>query len=215
MKKRQARVRVRSARIGDESQIEDLYRQLHEADYISPGAAAMRRALRALSKRPDEILLVAVENRRIVGTNHVLIFRHLARALKPAAIIENMVVDRTRSRRGSWRPADGRSAQNRATPRMLQVVPDLEPQTAKGPSILRKIRHASHALRLHDVPRLIVQGIRITRVQSIDAAHRHPPQITSRQGTRQNHRAAAQRTHAALPSADAQSKAPAHAAPAA
>ncbi len=53
----------------------------------------MRRALRALLKRPDEILLVAVENRRIVGTNHILIFRHLARALKPAAIIENMVVD--------------------------------------------------------------------------------------------------------------------------
>ena len=93
MKKRQARVRIRSARIGDESQIEELYRQLHEADYISPGATAMRRALRALLKRPDETLLVAVENRRIVGTNHILIFRHLARALKPAAIIENMVVD--------------------------------------------------------------------------------------------------------------------------
>jgi len=93
LKKRQAQVRVRSARIGDQSQIEDLYRQLHEADYISPGAAAMRRALRALLKRPDEILLVAVENRRIVGTNHVLIFRHLARALKPAAIVENVVVD--------------------------------------------------------------------------------------------------------------------------
>jgi GNAT superfamily N-acetyltransferase len=93
LKKRQAQVRVRSARIGDESQIEDLYRQLHEADYISPGAAAMRRALRALLKRRDEILLVAVEDGRIVGTNHVLIFRHLARALKPAAIVENMVVD--------------------------------------------------------------------------------------------------------------------------
>ncbi len=53
----------------------------------------MRRALRVLLKRPDEILLVAVENRRIVGTNHILIFRHLARALKPAAIVENKVVD--------------------------------------------------------------------------------------------------------------------------
>jgi GNAT superfamily N-acetyltransferase len=93
LKKGPARVRIRSARIGDESQIEELYRQLHEADYISPGATAMRRALRALLKRPDEILLVALENGRIVGTNHILIFRHLARALKPAAIIENMVVD--------------------------------------------------------------------------------------------------------------------------
>ena len=95
MKKRQAR--IRRARIGDEGGIEDLYRQLHEADYISPGSASIRRALRALLRRPDEVLLVAVENGRIVGTNHVLIFRHLARALKPAAIVENMVVE-SRSR---------------------------------------------------------------------------------------------------------------------
>jgi GNAT superfamily N-acetyltransferase len=99
LKKGPARVRIRSARIGDESQIEELYRQLHEDDYIGPGTAAMRRALRALLKRPDEILLVALENGRIVGTNHILIFRHLARALKPTAIVENMVVD-SRARGG-------------------------------------------------------------------------------------------------------------------
>jgi GNAT superfamily N-acetyltransferase len=91
------RIQIRRARIGDESEIEGLYRQLHEGDYKSPGAVRMRRAMRALLQRRDEILLVAVEDGHIVGTNHVLIFRHLARALRPAAIIENMVVD-SRSR---------------------------------------------------------------------------------------------------------------------
>jgi GNAT superfamily N-acetyltransferase len=86
-------VRIRRARIGDQSGIENLYRQLHEGDYKSPGAAKMGRAMRELLRRPDQILLVAVEDGRIVGTNHVLIFRHLARALKPSAILENMVVD--------------------------------------------------------------------------------------------------------------------------
>jgi GNAT superfamily N-acetyltransferase len=91
MKRKQ--VRIRRARLGDERGIEELYRQLHEGDYKSPGAARMRRAMRALLQRRDEILLVAAEEGQIVGTNHVLIFRHLARALRPAAIIENMAVD--------------------------------------------------------------------------------------------------------------------------
>ncbi len=90
---REKKVRIRRARLGDEGGIEDLYRQLHEGDYRSPGAARIRRALRALLDRADQVLLVAVEDDRIVGTNHVLIFKHLARALRPAAIVENMVVD--------------------------------------------------------------------------------------------------------------------------
>ena len=90
-------LRIRRARLGDERGIEDLYSQLHEGDYKSPGAANMRRAMRAVMRRPDQVLLVAVEDGKIVGTNHVVIFKHLARALRPAAIVENMVVD-SRSR---------------------------------------------------------------------------------------------------------------------
>ena len=90
---KQKQIRIRRARLGDERGIEDLYRQLHAGDYKSPAAGKMRRAMRALLQRPDETLLVAVEDGEIVGTNHVLIFRHLARALRPSAIIENMVVD--------------------------------------------------------------------------------------------------------------------------
>jgi len=90
-------LRIRRARPGDERGIDDFYRQLHEGDYKSPGTANMRRAMRAVLHRPDQVLLVAVEDGSIVGTNHVLIFKHLARALKPAAIVENMIVD-SRSR---------------------------------------------------------------------------------------------------------------------
>ena len=82
--------------MGDEREIDDLYRQLHGDEYKSPGVAKMRRALRAVIRNRDQVVLVAVEDGRIVGTNHVLIFRHLARALRPAAIVENMVVDSRR-----------------------------------------------------------------------------------------------------------------------
>jgi GNAT superfamily N-acetyltransferase len=57
----------------------------------------MRRAMRLLLQRPNETLLVAVQDGHVVGTNHILIFRHLARTLRPSAILENMVVD-SRSR---------------------------------------------------------------------------------------------------------------------
>ena len=93
---RKKRVRIRRARVGDEREIEGLYRQLHEGEYVSPGVAKMRRALRTLMRRTDQVLLVAIEDGQIVGTNHVLIFNHLARALRPAAIVENMVVDSRR-----------------------------------------------------------------------------------------------------------------------
>ena len=86
-------IRIRRARLGDEREIEGLYRQLHEGEYTSPGVAKMRRALRAVVRNRDHVLLVAVKDGHIVGTNHVLIFRHLARALRPAAIVENMIVD--------------------------------------------------------------------------------------------------------------------------
>jgi GNAT superfamily N-acetyltransferase len=89
----QAPVKVRPARLGDEGELEDLYRQLHEGDYVSPGAAKMRRGLRAVLSNRDQTLLVAIRDGRIVGTNHVLIFRHLGRALRPVAIVENVVVD--------------------------------------------------------------------------------------------------------------------------
>ncbi|MFI5353117.1 MAG: GNAT family N-acetyltransferase [Candidatus Binatales bacterium] len=86
-------IRIRRARPGDERELDGLYAQLHGKDYASPGTAKMRRAIRAVARQRDQTLLVAVKDGRIVGTSHVLIFRHLARGLRPAAIVENVVVD--------------------------------------------------------------------------------------------------------------------------
>ncbi len=92
-------VRIRRARPGDECAIEDLYRQLHAGEYVSPGRAKMRRAIGALTRDRDQTLLVAIANGQIVASCHVLIFRHLGRALRPVAIVENVVVDaRSRGR---------------------------------------------------------------------------------------------------------------------
>ena len=87
------RVRIRRALPGDARELDGLYAQLRGRDYASPGTAKMRRAIRALARERDQTLLVAVKDGRIVGTNHVLIFRHLGHGLRPAAIVENVVVD--------------------------------------------------------------------------------------------------------------------------
>ena len=86
-------VKIRRARLGDAEAIEHLYRQLHPDDYTSPGARRMRRALGVLLGNRDHSVLVAVKENQVVGAIHVLIFRHLGRALRPMAIVENVVVD--------------------------------------------------------------------------------------------------------------------------
>jgi GNAT superfamily N-acetyltransferase len=92
-------VKIRRARRGDENAIEKLYRQLH-ADYKSPGARRMRRAFQAMLDNPDHTILVAVKEGQILGAIHVLIFRHLARTLRPMAIVENVIVDANSRRAG-------------------------------------------------------------------------------------------------------------------
>ncbi len=99
MRTKPHRIVVRRARIGDQPAIESLYRQLHEGDYASPGAARMRRAMSAVFKDRNHVLLVATVGGKVAGTLHVLIFAHLARKLRPEAIVENVVVD------AAWRGA--------------------------------------------------------------------------------------------------------------
>ena len=70
-------------------------------DYDSYGVSAsgFRRAFAQLKRNRDHHLLVAEINGVIVGTLHVLIFRHIGHGLRPVAIVENVVVDeRSRSR---------------------------------------------------------------------------------------------------------------------
>jgi GNAT superfamily N-acetyltransferase len=91
---------IRRARPADGPDFEKLYRQLHQGEYISPGAANMKSAIERVSRNRHEKLLVATTGRHIVGTAHALVFRHLGRALRPVAIVENVVVDRNHRRAG-------------------------------------------------------------------------------------------------------------------
>ena len=85
---------IRRARSSDSTALNGLYRQLHLGDYDSFGLtpSRMRRALEVVARDPNQSLLVATHRSQIVGTLHVLIFRHLGHGLSPMAIVENVIV---------------------------------------------------------------------------------------------------------------------------
>ncbi|MGH7813662.1 MAG: GNAT family N-acetyltransferase [Candidatus Binataceae bacterium] len=94
-------VKIRTARAADLPALAGLYAQLHLNDYSyrTPAPAVMRGAFRAIAHRGDHRLLVAESGGEIVGTLHVMIFRHLGHGMRPVAIVENVVVsDAMRSR---------------------------------------------------------------------------------------------------------------------
>jgi GNAT superfamily N-acetyltransferase len=87
-------LRIRHAREVDLVALNVLYRELHGDDYDSyaPSLRAFRIAWRGLARNRDHHLLVAERGGVIVGTVHLLLFRHLGHGLKPVAIVENVVV---------------------------------------------------------------------------------------------------------------------------
>jgi GNAT superfamily N-acetyltransferase len=87
-------LRVRRARAADLPALGRLYAELHLDDYrdLKPSPARLRKAFRALVRDRDHHILVAERDGEIVGTLHLLIFRHLGHGLRPAAIVENVVV---------------------------------------------------------------------------------------------------------------------------
>ncbi len=87
-------LRVRRARVADLLALGRLYAELHLDDYsnLKPSPARLVKAFRALARNRDHHILVAEREGEIVGTVHLLIFRHLGHGLRPAAIVENVVV---------------------------------------------------------------------------------------------------------------------------
>jgi len=96
-------IRIRTARLTDAEAIESLYQQLHEDDYISPGKSKFRRGLQRALSHVDERFFVAVVGKKLVGAMHIILFRHLGRALRPMAIVENVIVDQSKRRLGIGR----------------------------------------------------------------------------------------------------------------
>ena len=96
------RIRIRRARASDLPALTALYAELHldDYDYRSPTARAMRTAFAAIVNNRDHHIVVAMDAGKIVGSLHVMIFRHLGHGLHPAAIVENVVVSASRRSRG-------------------------------------------------------------------------------------------------------------------
>ncbi len=92
-------VRLRRARASDLAALSELYEELHLGAYriARPSPSRMRRAFQTLARSRDHYILVAEREGQVVGTVHLLIFRHLGHGLHPAAIVENVVV------RGAYR----------------------------------------------------------------------------------------------------------------
>jgi GNAT superfamily N-acetyltransferase len=86
---------IRRARKSDLPRLQELYDQLHLKTYLSLRVPKARLAVafnRLARDRHHMILLAEVEG-KILGTCHVIVVPHLGHALKPLAIVENVVVD--------------------------------------------------------------------------------------------------------------------------
>lgn len=87
-------IRIRRARESDLHAIDSLYGELKPDEYAghAPTPAKMRAGFRRIARSRDHHLIVAEFDGKVVGTVHVLIFRHLGHGTRPSAIIENVIV---------------------------------------------------------------------------------------------------------------------------
>ena len=88
-------IRIRRARKSDLPRLQELYDQLHLKNYLSlrVSAAKLATAFDRLARDREHTILVAEVAGKIVGTCHLIVVPHLGHALKPFAIVENVVVD--------------------------------------------------------------------------------------------------------------------------
>ncbi len=95
-------LRIRKTREADLPALGGLYAELDLAGFggHACGLRELRTAFRSIARNRDHHLLVAELDGEIVGTLHVLIFRHLGHGVRPAAIVENVVVQGAQRSRG-------------------------------------------------------------------------------------------------------------------
>ncbi|HXN86227.1 MAG TPA: GNAT family N-acetyltransferase [Candidatus Binataceae bacterium] len=86
---------IRRARKSDLPLLQALYDQLHLNTYLSMRVppAKFGFAFNKIARSRNHSILVAEIAGRIVGTCHLIIVPHLGHALKPFAVVENVVVD--------------------------------------------------------------------------------------------------------------------------
>jgi GNAT superfamily N-acetyltransferase len=88
-------IRIRRVRKSDLPRLQELYDQLHLNNYLSLRVTRKQQAatFERLARDRNHTILVAEVSGTIAGTCHVIVVPHLGHALKPFAIVENVVVD--------------------------------------------------------------------------------------------------------------------------
>lgn len=89
-------MRIRRARKSDLPRLQQLYDQLHLTNYLNlrVSKTKLAAAFDRLVRDRNHTILVAEVAGRVVGTCHVIVVPHLGHALKPFAVVENVVVDK-------------------------------------------------------------------------------------------------------------------------
>jgi len=95
MRSNSSPLRIRRARSSDLPRLQELYDQLHLDTYLSLRVpqSNLAAAFGRLARDRNHIILVAELAGKVVATCHVIVVPHLGHALKPFAIVENVVVD--------------------------------------------------------------------------------------------------------------------------
>src|SRR5277367_4533331 len=88
-------IQIRRARRSDLARLQELYDQLHGDNHASLRVSRARLAVAfdQIARDRHHAILVAESAGKIVGTCHVIVVPHLGHALKPFAVVENVVVD--------------------------------------------------------------------------------------------------------------------------
>ncbi len=96
---------IRTAREADIPRILELYRQLsfHPEEYRKPSPEDCRRVFIEMGTMPGYHLLVAEEDGEIIGTTVLAILPGMAHGVSPFAVVEYVVVDEKKHRRGIGR----------------------------------------------------------------------------------------------------------------
>jgi len=98
---------IRPARREDLSQLSRLLAQLTTeetaADVYETDEPTAAEALRAIERQTGHTLLVALDGTELIGTFNLIVVPNLTHGAMPRAIVENIVVDERRRRRGIGR----------------------------------------------------------------------------------------------------------------
>jgi GNAT superfamily N-acetyltransferase len=94
---------VRAAVEADLPRLLELLDQIDDSMYPQrddAGQASRLSAFRRIAADPNQHLLVAEADGRIVGTVHLIVVPHFSRTCKPSGLLESMVVDEAYRRKG-------------------------------------------------------------------------------------------------------------------